>query len=845
MQERIIENTISNIIETQFPSLYRDEQTIFVEFIKQYYKWLESSGRALYYTRNLLENQDIDSTAEEFIVYFKEKYLKNIQFETQTNTRQLLKHTLDLYRSKGTARAIDLLFKLVFGVSAEVYEPGKDIFKLSSGSYYKQKYLEINLHEEAHKLSGLVVKGHKSNATAYVESVVRKKINGRLRDVLYISDLVGEFSASEFLIIPNNTIISNKRIFVLGSLNYVSVPATGISSGYKVGDGVKLQSLMGTSAIGLVTKVTETIGTIDFNIIDGGYGFTTNSQVLISERVLNLANVVVSNSESKNYFELFNSISQPSANINIVNANGDFSNGESIFTYYANGDVKGEGIISRNYIVEGESNGVISVVVLSGDLNESYYYTSGNTIVAELNVLTGYEDTTTTANIIGISKNVVISYTDNVGAFTENDIIYQVNNNDEIVANGTILLVENIVGANGDLTIINTTGVFTNNFPLKIQSKFTTANLSSISLRIGVIDIDNPFDFNDSNFIISNSIHYSTTAKVLSQSIGSGADFNVGSLIYEENVLLNSDNLSDYANLILNDEWSFPSGNFYSNAIISDVLSYSNTEIGRILTLTNINPGSGYNYPPFILVYEPETYRFQKKDKIIHIEDVTRDFEDGEIITQNSANAMGIIKEHGSYTYKGTETNYILVQGLKFDDEKQFELSTSNTETLLFGTSSGAEANATLIYDVYTENNYMGINSQISGNVSTSTGAIQSIKIVDSGYGFKQGESIEIRNNSDIVGFGTGYLMKHGTSIGKYLNTNGFLSHHNKLFDGLYYQEYSYDIRSSVVLNKYEEMLKRILHVAGTKYFSSFVYTENINIDNSVDEVIISTEEQV
>src|SRR3989337_3671886 len=60
-----------------------------------------------YYLRRFLSNKDIDSTADRFLIYFKEKYLKNIQFDTQANIKNLLKHSLDIYRSKGTERSIN------------------------------------------------------------------------------------------------------------------------------------------------------------------------------------------------------------------------------------------------------------------------------------------------------------------------------------------------------------------------------------------------------------------------------------------------------------------------------------------------------------------------------------------------------------------------------------------------------------------------------------------------------------------------------------------------------------------------------------------------------------------
>src|SRR4029078_4143385 len=81
-----------------------------------------------YYLRRYLEKKDVDLTSEDFLVYFKEKYLKNIQFETKASIVTLLKHSLDIYRSKGTERSLDLMFRAIFGVPATVYYPGDDIF---------------------------------------------------------------------------------------------------------------------------------------------------------------------------------------------------------------------------------------------------------------------------------------------------------------------------------------------------------------------------------------------------------------------------------------------------------------------------------------------------------------------------------------------------------------------------------------------------------------------------------------------------------------------------------------------------------------------------------------------
>ena len=122
---------ISPLIESQFPSFYKEDGQTFITFVKTYYEWLEQANNAIYHSRRLLEYRDVDQTVESFLVYFKEETLKNIQFDIATNKRLFIKNALDFYRSKGTERSIDLFFKLVYAQPASVRYPSDDIFKLS------------------------------------------------------------------------------------------------------------------------------------------------------------------------------------------------------------------------------------------------------------------------------------------------------------------------------------------------------------------------------------------------------------------------------------------------------------------------------------------------------------------------------------------------------------------------------------------------------------------------------------------------------------------------------------------------------------------------------------------
>jgi len=77
---------------------------------------------------------------------------------------------------------------------------------------------------------------------------------------------------------------------------------------------------------------------------------------------------------------------------------------------------------------------------------------------------------------------------------------------------------------------------------------------------------------------------------------------------------------------------------------------------------------------------------------------------------------------------------------------------------------------------------------------------------------------------------GYGYPIPSGIIQfpGRYIDTKGFLSWNNKLQDNDYYQEFSYVIRVSELLNKYKNVVKSILHPAGTKMFGDYLINSTI-----------------
>lgn len=251
---------------------------------------ISTPGGMLYQARNLMKYRDIDSTIDRFILQFKEKYLKNIQFDTATNKKLLVKNSLDLYRSKGTERSVDLFFKLVYGTNAEVYYPGDDLFRLSDGEWVQPRYIEITATDRAIDYVGRQITGVTTGATAFVERYIKRRVKNSIIAILYISNIRGEFENGETL--------KTDRIYpdspkVVGSLSEVQVVTGGRE--FAVGDTVNFTTSKGAEGQARVAAVTNRTGVVDFLFNEGGFGYTLNAESIVSEKVIALNNVVTSN----------------------------------------------------------------------------------------------------------------------------------------------------------------------------------------------------------------------------------------------------------------------------------------------------------------------------------------------------------------------------------------------------------------------------------------------------------------------------------------------------------------------------------------------------------------------
>jgi hypothetical protein len=160
----------------------------------------------------------------------------------------------------------------------------------------------------------------------------------------------------------------------------------------------------------------------------------------------------------------------------------------------------------------------------------------------------------------------------------------------------------------------------------------------------------------------------------------------------------------------------------------------------------------------------------------------------------------------------------------------------------LFGAQSGAQATIDNVVEKPGTPVY-GASAIIDAPAQAANGTIQQVDVFDSGFGYTNSEIVTlIANGNPYVATGVARLIKQGTGEGYWDDTGGFISSDKYIQDSDFYQDYSYQIQSTLSLERYVSVLKDTVHLAGTKLFGkidrasladSTIISEDLNNRNA------------
>jgi len=832
-----IQTTISNLIASQFPSVYQTEGTNLIAFIEAYYEWMEQQGNALNRSRNLLSYSDIDTTLEEFIIYFKNTYLAGIQFNTLSDKRLTVKKIIDLYRSKGNERALKLLFQLVFNEDIDVYLPGNDIFKTSDGVWIKPIYLEVSATSRNREFLGKKITGVNSRATAFVDHIVRRKVNSKFIDLFYITDLSKDFQTGEQLDWNGN--LTNVPV-VVGSLSDLLIDEAGY--GFSIGDLVNLTSSNGKMGVGRVTAINEVTGAVKFtlNDIPSGWGYSVNSSILISNTVVSFSNVQLANTSNPfiNEFDRVTLYNTNAASYTVAGAN-------------VSGTVRMQAS-GNNWIIANTGTPNFTTTFANGDYVKIFANSSTSQIkqvtnVANSTVLVLASNTAYANGISKIAKMVSSNVTANAISFASNNVGLTTlsgslsNNYTKLYVpngNATITLISTGIDANialgtigGTETVVLFTDYIADNNANTVPTPYLSIPLNSTSFKFPKKPAANV-----SSDSLIRILQYSipTLGEVDSiTTLNPGKNYNVAPYvkIYERGVA--SKKLQDY--IITIDTLT---GIFREGEIVRSTVPLQ----GNIVSITTDHYANTFSY--YELIYQSNGTANTATGGIINLSGNTIQINvfSGTFVTSNTVNGLNSsgVGNTSAVTLSGltglaigrvkaANTTGMTVKRLSYKND--FRVNSN-----IVGELSGASANVTSV-QADTTSAFAGENANVTSQVFAANGAVKTLDVQDSGFGYVNDELVTF---TSIDGTKTGTarvsLGKQGTNEGYYASTRGFTSADKYIQDGTYYQNFSYEIRASLDLTRYSDMVKEVVHVAGTKLFGAVVkkstITPNPGINN-------------
>lgn len=404
-----VDKITSPLIPAQFPAFYEDQGPNFIAFVQSYFQWLEQYsntyvGSTTYQSRSLLDNFDVDRTANNLLKYFSDTYLDKFPKNLAVDTSFVVKHILDFYRAKGSSRAIELLFRILYNLDSVVNIPGEFMFRASNGTWKIPRYIETTDSPYLSQLTGLLVRSS-SGSIAVVESVNQVVVNNRYINVLYLSSMSNDFKTGDLVLcdaLPG--MVGAVAPLIIGSLTTVSIDNGGTD--WTVGDEVAVSGT-GTGGLARVAAVVSENGKVTFELLDGGYGFSLSAAITINNTntggagasfsigaITDVQNISLNTDTLTGILATQIDLSTSGDLVAISNLTGSFQDGDLAYGYAWTRDLQ-VAVVSDplGYIANGESLsntslGISNVVAYSVD-GQQLYCTGNSTNLGNANIVNG------------------------------------------------------------------------------------------------------------------------------------------------------------------------------------------------------------------------------------------------------------------------------------------------------------------------------------------------------------------------------------------------------------------------------------------------------------------------
>jgi len=253
---------------------------------------------------------------------------------------------------------------------------------------------------------------------------------------------------------------------------------------------------------------------------------------------------------------------------------------------------------------------------------------------------------------------------------------------------------------------------------------------------------------------------------------------------------------------------------------LENAFSLESTDIGRIVSFKNLNPGFDYVNDVFAIAYDPLVAGINRFDQIVSFSGNGSLFSIGDEIQQGGVTAK-IMNISGNNLFVRPYSLLGIQQGLTF-------------------THKGALYNILNVATDYSSN-VSGNNAIVTSLTDFAIGKITGVKVVNSGYGYIDQNVVTLLDSNNRPAAKARISARgQGETEGAWITYNSHIGvdFGKVLQDSYYYQDYSYEIQSKLEINNYEKVYKDIIHVSGTKLFGKFDFEDIIQPNTKISLTI-------
>jgi hypothetical protein len=773
--------SLSHLIANQLPDFVRVEYPVFITFLEKYYEFLDEENQVNNFLLNYEKNFDINRTLDTFLPKFKNQYAQNFPLTAQIDDRRLIKFIKQFYEAKGSEKAIELLFRILYNERTEVFYPSEQVLRASDGIWIEDITLKLavdsSITANPFDLNSKTVKitYYENVSSVTFERTVETNISNVTKFAYVfpaVYELVTTLPKTATIRVPGagaaaNALVSGGEVkAIVGETNktFSSITTAGTLAATVATSGAAGQFTCGNSTLAVGDRLT----------ITGTPGVATLA-----------ATVAVSGTAGQ--FTCGASTLAVNDLVTITGTKGGTATitGYTTGTTYKVSAVTGTSPNVTGFTLTTQSNAAI--VTTAGTLTGLTYTTTGT--------ITGYTTGTTyrVSAVTGTSPNVT--------GFT-------------LTTQSNVPLVTT-AGTLTGLTYATATGINLTSNTITVPSHgYSTGDVVIYDKNGGTI-VTGLTNYGVYFVIVVdvNTIKLATSAG--NATLGTAVDLTIvgsGSQLLHASV---TDGGSGY--------FATPAVQFTTDleGVTTAVARTILTDTGEISHVIVTNGGSGYSTAPAVTF---STEAIRTKIEIVSGTTTTlygyvvRQLETVAVIDCDGTPPCGFtVGDIYSIDESGSVGSYTI--DFENDASEYFLNKYNETDSGLNPyTLVGRDNKASIRIDAVNAN-----------------GCPTVVSIFDTGFDFERETFTAIIESSlgctATLSFTTGAV---NVKTGRFKDSRGMLSNVNRLQDNFYYQSYSYVIRSNVPSNKWLDIVKNTTHPAGTAIFGELTIEQTVDFNQFI-----------